>query len=538
MAKISTELTLKRARASVKKKDILSALRVYQEVLDKFPRNKSVLGEVSEVKRKFLSNLSYPEKLIGDLKSLLESNKLKEVTFLAEMQLNKCPLVADLWRVYGIASQNLGRLTQAEKAFENVLLLSPDSVEDLLQYSNILKDQDRLEEASQYLRKAISLQPDYYKGYTNLGIILLQQGAPKEEIAQAYRTAISINPADAFAHQNLSYVVKYKADDPQIPIVEQLLKNENQDIESRINLHFAFARMKEDTGDLKTAVEHYEAAGALRQQVIGYSFQRDERLFSIIRNTAQGMKDNALPPMPGRESVTPIFVVGMPRSGTTLVEQILSSHSMVHGAGELKLLEKHGFNIALGRTEPTPKNLMRVRKAYLEDLAKLSEGKPFVVDKLPQNFLLVALICASMPHAKIVHIQRDGAATCWSSFTKNFRGKSLGYSNDLRTSAQYYKLYEGLMLFWRQMFGDRLHHLNYEQLTSHQEAETKGLIDYVGLDWEEACLSPQNNKRIVKTASLEQVRKKVYTGSSEKWRRYEPFIHGAFDILQTKEVAE
>ena len=152
---------------------------------------------------------------------------------------------------------------------------------------------------------------------------------------------------------------------------------------------------------------------------------------------------------------------------------------------------------------------------------------------MPQNFRFIALICAAFPEAKIVHVQRNAEATCWSNFKQYFASKGLGYSYSLRDTVAYYGLYKELMHFWCQSYSDRIYHLDYEKLTEKQEPQTQRLIEHLGLNWEDACLAPQNNKRSVKTASQQQVRQKVYKGSSQAWRKYEPFLAGVFYELES-----
>ena len=230
-------------------------------------------------------------------------------------------------------------------------------------------------------------------------------------------------------------------------------------------------------------------------------------------------------------SPRPIFIVGMPRSGTTLVEQIISSHSVVTGAGELNYVSRYGSEIATGATHKGPIAISEFRTKYLSELSKISKKQHFVTDKTPQNFRFIPLICAAFPEAYIIHVQRNAAATCWSNYKKFFTSKGLGYSFDLRDIVSYYRMYTNLMDLWHSYYSERIYHLNYENLTTDQENETKQLIKNLGLDWEEACLSPHNNKRIVRTASQQQVIKQVYRGSSKAWREYEPYLNGKLDGL-------
>ena len=150
---------------------------------------------------------------------------------------------------------------------------------------------------------------------------------------------------------------------------------------------------------------------------------------------------------------------------------------------------------------------------------------------MPHNFRFIPLICAAFPEAKIIHVERNAAATCWSNYKQYFVSDGLEYCYDLKDVVQYYNLYKDLMKLWQSEYSDKIYNLNYESLTTDQENETIQLINHLGLTWEDSCLSPQKNKRIVKTASQQQVRQKVYQGSSEEWRKYEPFLNGAFDNL-------
>ena len=231
--------------------------------------------------------------------------------------------------------------------------------------------------------------------------------------------------------------------------------------------------------------------------------------------------------------IRPVLIVGMLRSGTTLVEQIVCSHSKVTGAGELEFAAQYGIDLATGKKESSQDNLIKFREKYLSELTKRANGNLIVTDKMPHNFRLIPLLCAAFPEAKIIHVQRDPRATCWSNFKHYFTSKSHGYSYNLSDTVKYYGLYLDLMQFWGQSYGNRIYSLNYEKLTSDQENQTKKLIEHLDLTWEDACLSPHENKRNVKTASQQQVRKEIYQGSSEAWRKYEIYLNGALDNLQS-----
>jgi hypothetical protein len=291
------------------------------------------------------------------------------------------------------------------------------------------------------------------------------------------------------------------------------------------------------TGSVLSDIQHvafdsYVTGGDLRQRLLAYEFRQDEQLFGRIRQTAPQFKDVVLDVTGEPVRHTPIFILGMPRSGTTLVEQIVSSHSEITGAGELNYTQQFGSDLTVGQKPINFETVQSFRKSYLAELAKRAEGQALITDKMPQNFRCIALICAAFPDAKIVHVQRSAEATCWSNFKHYFFSENLGYSYSLADTVAYYGLYKDLMQFWSQSYSDRIYHLDYDKVTEYQDPETRRLIEHLGLNWEDACLAPQNNKRSVKTASQQQVRQKVYKGSSQAWKKYEPFLGGAFDELE------
>ena len=431
----------------------------------------------------------------------------------------------------GCLLQQEGKLDEAIRAYKNSIEYCPEFADTYKSLGDTLQEQGKLEEAVGAYSKALAIKPDYAEAYNNLGNALKDQGI-LEEAVEAFENAVAIKPDYAEAHRNLSTVTKYNSKMAQISAVKALLKQTDLNRSDQCNLLYTHAKMSEDLEDLRSAFDSYVAGGDLRQKLLGYNFTQDERMFARIKKTAQKFKDVALIRTEKSIRHTPIFILGMPRSGTTLVEQIISSHSTVTGAGELPYVSRFGTNLVTGRTATNSKAISVFREQYLTMLAKRADGQAFITDKMPQNFGYIAVICAALPEAKIVHVQRNSKATCWSNFKHYFASKGLGYSYNLSDTVKYYGLYKDLMQFWYQSYDDRIYNLDYDKLTENQELETRLLIEYLGLDWEDACLAPQKNKRSVGTASNQQVRRKVYTGSSEAWRKYEPFLHGIFDELE------
>ena len=219
----------------------------------------------------------------------------------------------------------------------------------------------------------------------------------------------------------------------------------------------------------------------------------------------------------------------MPRSGTTLAEQILASHSQVYGAGEMEAMNKaihaefnpdgRGYRFALSEDA-----LAGIRRRYLASLAGLKTSRPVVIDKMPLNFRWLGFILEAIPEARIVNLARDPIAVCWSIFKTYFPTSGLGFAYDLTDLAAYYRMHEDLMAFWRQRYPGRIFDLNYERLTEDQEGQTRALLDYCGLAWEDACFDFHLTERTVRTASATQVRRKMYRGSSNAWKSYETHL--------------
>ena len=524
------------------------------------------LGKVSEAleafKRVTEANPTYADGYRNLGVALEAENKLDEAVAVYSQSLKIKPNDAEVYRNMGNALKEQGKLGEAINAYDKAISFKTDYADAYYNKGNTLQDQGKLEEAIRSYKKALSLKPDYADVYNNLGMTLKEQGKLDEaleaynktlavkpdyagvynnisitlqeqgnldEAIASYNKALSLKPDYAEAHRNLSLIKKYFHGDPQIISVAELIKRNTLSDHDRCQLHYTYAKMQEDLDDLSSAFEHYSSGGKLRKKLLSYELIQDRLRFQQIKNTAIKFKILDLP-HPFEASINnPIFVLGMPRSGTTLVEQIISSHSQVTGAGELQFLERYGDQLVFESHEINPDIVLQIRTAYLRNLNKVSSGKPFVTDKLPHNFYYIALILKALPEAKIIHVKRDPAATCWSNFKHYFSSDGLGYSYDLENTVSYYKLYQDLMEFWDKQYGRQIYHLDYDRLTIEQENETRKLIQYLELAWEDTCLSPQDNKRGVRTASQQQVRKKIYKGSSQDWRKFEPYLNGIFD---------
>ena len=438
-----------------------------------------------------------------------------------------------LWNLAGVSAVQLGRLDQAVLAFRNAININPNSADAHNNLGNVFIDQGKPEEAIKAFDEALTIKPDYAEAYYNKGNALQDQGM-FEEALNAYQTALSYKPDYAEAYRGQSAIHKYSKNDPQIMQLEDLLCSKNITDDARCNFNFALAKMYEDTGELDKAFMRLSDGNSQRKRILEYSIEQDKKLFKKVTETQPFLLKNTLKKKVNGNDLLPIFILGMPRSGTTLIEQIISSHSEVTGAGELNLVSKYGSAIATGGKPVNKLVISEFREKYLSEAAMFLNGNSIFTDKMPLNFRFIPLICAALPEAKIVHVKRDAAATCWSNYKQYFVSKNIGYCYDLEDVTTYYNLYKNLMSLWQSDYTDRIYNLDYEKLTTDQERETKELIKHLDIEWDEACISPHKNKRSVRTASQEQVRKHVYQGSSQAWQKYEIFLNGAFDTFSKK----
>ena len=380
---------------------------------------------------------------------------------------------------------------------------------------------------------ALLINPEFAEAHNNLGATLNDLGN-EEEAAESYQRALQIDPGFAKAHRYLSTVKKYQDGDPQIHEMLQLVERHELLDEDRIHLHFALGKAHADIGNHDVAFSHLAEGNRFRKEQLNFQISSARSLFAKIKSAfsedVPALK-NVKEPASGITQ-QPIFILGMPRSGTTLVEQILASHSQVYGAGELELLGRSVNSVEWTAAQHSLDHLQSIRKAYLSGLAKIGASVPYITDKMPANLRWIGFIFTAIPEARVVHVTRDARATCWSNYMHYFSNKGIGFAYSLQDLSEYYKMYVDLMAFWHERFPGRVYDLNYEALTEHQEDETRKLIEYIGLSWEDQCLEFHKTKRAVQTASTNQVRQKMYQGSSNEWRKYEKHLQSMVESLK------
>ena len=433
----------------------------------------------------------------------------------------------------GIVLKNNYKLEEAEKYYKKAINLKPNFADTYNNLGTVLDNLEKLNEAEIYYKKAIALKPNFAEAYNNLGTNLEQQGK-LNEAQTMYEKAILINPGLTNAHRQLSLIKKFDSYDQHFQQMQKIYLDKNISGEQRCHINFALAKIYEDLENFEKAFQHFSEGNKIKKELLKYNIKNDIKLFNQIKLSFQKIKENTPKIIKNQNALNPIFIIGMPRSGTTLVEQVISSHSKVTGLGELPFVLQFGYPVTTGQLECSEKSLSKFRNDYLEKLETLREKNLIVTDKMPQNFLYTGLITTCFPEAKILHVKRDPAAVCWANYKQWFKSENLGYSYSLEDIVEYYKLYNDLMEFWNKTLKNKIYEVDYEALTINQENEIQKLIKYLELNWEESCLSPEKNERNISTASNIQIRSKIFKGSSQKWKKYKPFLDGVLDNLDTK----
>jgi len=432
-----------------------------------------------------------------------------------------------------ITLQELGQLDAAVKSYEQALAIKPDFADAHYNLGVTLQELSQLDAAVKSYEKALAIEPDYPQAHNNLGIVHQERGQIDDAVKQ-YEKAVAIKLDYAEAYHNLSTLKKYTANDPQITQMQSLLSTNNLSQSDRIHLCFALAKVNEDLGNQDEYFKFLHEGNRLRKQELNYSLDSSKNLSSTVKKMFSSPPSLSYKP----STIRPIFIVGMPRSGTTLVEQIISSHHAVHGAGELTTLANLielilKDDLAHNKNGLTKKSFLSIRQQYLDSLSGFNVSENVITDKMSLNFQYIGFILLAFPEAKIVHLKRDAMATCWSIYKSNFKNKGNGFSCNLNDLAGFYGLYVELMDFWHQLFPDKIYDICYEDLTTNQEEETRKLLQYCELDWDENCLNFHTNKRAIKTASAFQVRQKMYQGSSEDWKKHEAYLQPLIKALSS-----
>jgi tetratricopeptide (TPR) repeat protein len=410
----------------------------------------------------------------------------------------------------GLTYQKIGNEDQAEKKFSQAIQINPKFLDAYINLANIKKSQNKNDEAIKILVKCLNPNPNNFI----LNFILAnnyQSTGKFTEAKKLYKKCLALSPQSSMVDKSLSMIVDYNDDEDHFKSMQKKLSGTNDKV-SQMYLNFAVGKAFEDVKNYKDAFKSFQKGNELKNEMSAYSIDNETKTFNKIKSIFNDPK--ILDSKEGDRKI--IFVVGMPRSGTSLVEQILSSHIKIYGAGELSFLS----DIIEKEINSKEQKYSDLQSEYMDCIKKFKHEEEYLVDKTPLNFKWIGFILNFFPNSKIIHCKRSAVDVCWSNYKNLFSSEKLNYSYTFSNLANYYRLYEDLMLHWSKIYKNKFYEIDYEKLVKNKEEEIKNILKYLDLDWDENCLNFHKNKRSVSTASLAQVRKPIYNSSVEKWKNY------------------
>ena len=433
---------------------------------------------------------------------------------------------------YGATLIDLGRTEDAGAAAQRALALNPGNADAVNLMGRVAFEREELPSALEHFRRALALKPDLADAYNNMGNALKELGS-LEEARRAYLKAIEIDPNVAGVYVNLADSMTFAPGDPHLLAMEALAaKADGLSADDRVQLDFALGKAYADLGEHRRAFPLWLKGNAGKRARTVYNEASTFAVFDAIEAafTPALIKAKAGRGDPSR---APIFVLGMPRSGTTLVEQILASHPLVSGGGELKLFNDAVVDVASAGGATLYPNflpgidaaaLRRIGELYVAEIRRRAPEAAHVTDKMPANFFFLGLIHLALPNARILHTVRDPVDTCVSCFSKLFTAEQ-SFTYDLAELGRYHARYRRLMAHWRRVLpANAFLDVRYEEVVGDLEEQARRILSYCGLPWDDRCLAFHQTDRPVRTASATQVRKPIYRSAIGRWRVYEDFL--------------
>ena len=520
------------------------------------------------------------EKLKEHIQSVVDiykSGNLSEAEILTKKLINDNPKVVFLYNLLGLILAEQKKDDQAIKCYEKGINIDPSfamiynnmgllffknkAAENIKKVENFYKKAislnkkipephnnlgnlydylDKIHDAINCYKKAIDINPKFSYAHHNLGTAYVTIGK-FDKAKKHFKESIKLNPNFTITHRSLSRITKYNNDDEHFIELKKIYKNLNiNDSEKRIELGYALGKAFDDTKNFDQSFKHYEEANLLQRKKIDFSLKIEKGKFEEIKNIYNKKLFDKYKNSDHIDD-SPIFIIGMPRSCTTLVEQILSSHPNVYGAEEVEfiplLIEKNfmdkNLRLFLKRIiDFDKKALKKIGEEYINKMKNVSNNSDRTTDKLPINFLYVGFIKLILPKSKIIHCYRNSKDNCLSIFKNQFSSGKIKFAYDMNEIVEYYNIYNNLMKYWKNLLPDFIYDLKYESLVSNTKTEIQNLLKNCDLTWNNDCVNFHNNKRSIKTASDTQVRNKIYSSSIDSWKNYEKYLNEYFIKLK------
>ena len=474
---------------------------------------------------------------------------------------------AYLFYVYGNIQSKLKNHHKASDAFEKALSLEPNFSEAYNNLANAKKLVNDINGAISNYQKAIEKKKDNLTAYFNLAV-LYKENRKYFESKEIYEKILELDKKNLaaihdigtiesilgnFDHARKYFINAVKQNNKNFKsyrnyieitkinkenLIFNKLKNisfENETDESKIDIFYSLSKAYFDQEEIKVAFHYLEKAKKIKQKFSKFSIKREKKRFENLKKYFNDFNNIKIKHTEKLKNI-PIFVLGMPRSGTTLIEQILSTNSKIHGAGELYFLPKIIEQTYIKGNMSYESIIFKIRSYYAKEINKIS-NKEFIVDKLPLNFRWIGFIIKAFPEAKIIHLKRNAMAVCWSNYKINFRDTGMEFTLTQKDVANYYSLYNDLMMYWENKFLKNIIHIEYEDFVKDYENNSKKIFKNLNLDCENSFKSYNKINRPVETASLYQVRGKIIKNSSDQWKKYRVYLNKIEELLNSKKIS-
>ena len=506
------------------------------------------------------------------IQNLFFTNNYNTIISLSKKGIKKYPKISIFYNLLGLALSNLGRFENAEIVLLRGHKVNPNDLAIINNLANVHKSRHNFTEAENLFNKSIKLKKDYVNAYVNYGhlkkdlnkfndsIKLYKKALEYDKkipaiyysLAMSYQALGNFKDSDNYAQKTLeiepeftkadlliSRSKKYIKNDPHLLKMISKLENLNLNDSLKIELFFAISKAYEDLNDMENSMKYLAGGNLLKRKRVKFDINKEKKIFENIKEIFSKFDYKSLVKQSDNNKKI-IFILGMPRSGTTLVEQIISSHSEVYSSGELpylsliinqRLTKDRDFlmnevNSFLNNND----NLLELSQKYFSYIDHYEIDQKIITDKAPLNFMWVGFIKMIFPGAKIIHCIRDPKENCISMYKNVFEG-GLDFCYSENELGLYYKLYKDLMDFWSKKFPGTFYNVNYENLVQNQSSEIKSIIKYCELKWQEKCLKFSENKSPIKTASVAQARSPIYKTSLNNSKKFEPYLKNLFDLL-------
>jgi len=471
--------------------------------------------------------------------NLLQTGRVSEAIDAYKQQLTLKPELPDSWYNLGYLQQRARLFNEALESYRLALQHGVSCPEEAhLNCAVILAEHlGKIDEAVTQFGLALQLNPRYVPALVNLGNISEQRG-DREQALIAYERVLVIEPKNALALSRLpSLKYAISTDDPLIKKLEQAISDPGTTAAERADLGFGLGKALDSAAEYDRAFAAYSDANCASRLSAGTSGVRYDALAHerFVDRMIAAFPAFSNQPVQAGDSIKPLFICGMFRSGSTLVEQVLASHHQVTGGGEMDLMPYIAWNhlsplLQASTGAVDPHKLQHLRAFYLSKVAARFPSADWVTDKRPDNFLYIGLIKLLFPEAKIIHTRRHAIDNCLSVFFLHL-SHSMPYALDLLDIAHWYRQYERLMAHWKSIYGEDIHDVDYDVLVTDFEPTIRRLLNHCGLPWESACLEFYNTKTLVTTPSAWQVRQPLYQHSSGRWCHYEKHLNDLRDAL-------